>query len=116
MLGNPSGKRVLELGAGIGRFTGPLAAAATSVTAVDFMENLIAENEKHNGRYGNITFKASDVMELKFAAGSFDIVFSNWLLMYLGDAEVARLASNMLDWVRVQNCCGCVLVCNARTP
>lgn len=37
-LGDVSGCRVLELGAGIGRFTGDLAQQAAHVTAVDFME------------------------------------------------------------------------------
>lgn len=49
MLGSVAGKRVVELGAGIGRFTGALAATAKSVLAVDFMENLIAENIKVHG-------------------------------------------------------------------
>jgi phosphoethanolamine N-methyltransferase len=43
MLGSVKGCRVLELGAGIGRFTGELAATAEHVLAVDFMANLIAQ-------------------------------------------------------------------------
>lgn len=31
--------------------------------------------------------------------GSYDVVFSNWLLMYLSDAEVQALAVKILDWV-----------------
>ena len=38
-----AGLRVLELGAGIGRFTGLLAQTAAHVHAVDFMQNLIDE-------------------------------------------------------------------------
>ena len=48
MLGSVEEKRILELGAGIGRFTGHLAATARSVLAVDFMENLIEENKRAN--------------------------------------------------------------------
>lgn len=48
MLGCVEAKRVLELGAGIGRFTGSLAATARSVLAVDFMANLIEENKRAN--------------------------------------------------------------------
>ena len=48
MLGSVEEKNVIELGAGIGRFTGALAATAHSVTAVDFMDHLIAENKKAN--------------------------------------------------------------------
>jgi phosphoethanolamine N-methyltransferase len=40
-----SGKRVLELGAGIGRFTGELAKGAAAVTACDFMDASIQENK-----------------------------------------------------------------------
>lgn len=49
MLGPVANQRVVELGAGIGRFTGALAATAKSVLAVDFMDNLIAENKKTHG-------------------------------------------------------------------
>ncbi len=48
MLGCVEGARIVELGAGIGRFTGELAATARSVLAVDFMENLIEENRRAN--------------------------------------------------------------------
>ena len=48
MLGSVEEKRIVELGAGIGRFTGALAATARSVTAVDFMPHLIQENERVN--------------------------------------------------------------------
>lgn len=33
--------------------------------------------------------------------GSYDVVFSNWLLMYLSDAEVKALAAKILTWVRL---------------
>lgn len=49
MLGCVEEARIVELGAGIGRFTGELAATARSVLAVDFMENLIEENRRANG-------------------------------------------------------------------
>ena len=39
------------------RFTGPLASAAKSVVALDFMENLIEQNRATNGKYGNIDFR-----------------------------------------------------------
>ena len=52
MLGCVEEKRIVELGAGIGRFTGALAATARNVLAVDFMEHLIAENRStHGHRY-----------------------------------------------------------------
>ncbi|KAB7503809.1 Phosphoethanolamine N-methyltransferase 3 [Armadillidium nasatum] len=70
------------------RFTSRFALVASHVTAVDFMESYIKENEESNGHFENITFKCADVTKLDFAENSFDLVFSNWLLMYLADSEV----------------------------
>lgn len=42
---------------------------------------------------------AGDATELQLDAGSADVVFSNWLYMYLTDAEVEQLARNALSWV-----------------
>lgn len=99
LLGDVKGLRLVELGAGIGRFTGELAKAAQSVIALDFMQNLIDQNEVDNGHHGNITFKCGDATELRLPANSTDVVFSNWLLMYLSDKEVQELAQNMLIWL-----------------
>ena len=43
---------------------------------------------------------AHDATELELPAASFDVVFSNWLLMYLSDDEVSKLAADALRWVR----------------
>ena len=43
------GKDMLELAAGIGRFTGILAKKAKSLTVVEFMENFIKANQEANG-------------------------------------------------------------------
>ena len=99
LLGSVEGLRVVELGAGIGRFTGELAQAAKSMVALDFMQNLIDENEAINGHLGNITFRCGDATELELPIASADVVFSNWLLMYLSDKEVQNLAKNMLTWL-----------------
>lgn len=114
ILPNITGLNILELGAGIGwidivsddnlrftcfysRFTGDLAARASHVTAVDFIEEYIKKNEVLNGsKYTNIEFRCGDATQIQFTAGQFDMVFSNWLLMYLTDAEVQTLAANML--------------------
>ena len=81
--------QVLELGAGIGRFTGELAKSASHLVAVEFMETFIKENEAINGAiFQNIEFKCADVTTIDFPEGSFDFIFSNWLMMYLTDAEV----------------------------
>eukprot|EP00208_Stichococcus_sp_RCC1054_P004429 CAMPEP_0206143654 /NCGR_PEP_ID=MMETSP1473-20131121/21348_1 /ASSEMBLY_ACC=CAM_ASM_001109 /TAXON_ID=1461547 /ORGANISM="Stichococcus sp, Strain RCC1054" /LENGTH=557 /DNA_ID=CAMNT_0053539161 /DNA_START=40 /DNA_END=1714 /DNA_ORIENTATION=+ len=100
MLGPVNGARVVELGAGIGRFTGELARTAGHVLAVDFMEGLIEQNRELNGTCNNIEWRAADATMLQLEAASYDVVFSNWLLMYLSDKEVAKLAADSLSWVK----------------
>ena len=96
MLPDYQGKRILELGAGIGRHTGEIAEKANHVTAVDFMENFVQKNKKENEKHKNVEFLCADVTQLERNPGSYDVIFSNWLLMYLGDDEVHKLLNKML--------------------
>ncbi|CAA6671281.1 unnamed protein product [Spirodela intermedia] len=96
-------KTVLELGAGIGRFTGELAKEAGHLLAVDFIESVIKKNETTNGHYENVSFMCADVTssDLKIEEESVDLIFSNWLLMYLSDKEVKEVAEKMVKWLKV---------------
>ncbi|KAF3326649.1 phosphoethanolamine N-methyltransferase 1-like protein [Carex littledalei] len=96
------GKSVLELGAGIGRFTGELAKEAGHVLALDFIESVIKKNESINGHYKNASFMCADVTspDLAIDDESIDLIFSNWLLMYLSDKEVEKLAERMVKWLK----------------
>ncbi|CAD6230199.1 unnamed protein product [Miscanthus lutarioriparius] len=102
LLPSYEGKSVLELGAGIGRFTGELAKTSGHVFAVDFIESVIKkllrftlspDNENINGHYDNTSFMCADVTspDLMIEANSIDMIFSNWLLMYLSDEEICWL-------------------------
>ncbi|OVA01721.1 Methyltransferase type 11 [Macleaya cordata] len=97
------GKSVLELGAGIGRFTGELAKEAGQVIALDFIESVIKKNEDINGHFKNVKFMCADVTspELQISSESVDLIFSNWLLMYLSDNEVEKLVKRMVKWLKV---------------
>lgn len=90
---------MVELGAGIGRFTADLAVKAKSVIALDFMQKLIDQNEAANSHLGNIEFRCGDATQLDLPERCADILFSNWLLMYLSDAEVEKIANNFLRWL-----------------
>ncbi|XP_042275015.1 phosphoethanolamine methyltransferase isoform X2 [Thunnus maccoyii] len=100
MLPSLAGYRVLELGAGIGRYTSHLLTKATHVTAVDFMESFVERNRQDNGHHGNATFIQADVTKLEVPKNSIDFIFSNWLLMYLSDVELNSLLEKMLSWLR----------------
>eukprot|EP00742_Colponemidia_sp_Colp-10_P000664 GILJ01000723.1.p1 GENE.GILJ01000723.1~~GILJ01000723.1.p1 ORF type:complete len:232 (+),score=45.45 GILJ01000723.1:85-780(+) len=91
--------RVLELGCGIGRFTEIFMNNAKSVVAVDFMEEFIDENRRRHGHADNVSFVRGDVMSLEFEPGSFDLVFSNWLLEYLSDEDIAKLNQKISTWL-----------------
>ncbi|MGH0189478.1 UNVERIFIED_CONTAM: hypothetical protein FKN15_035406, partial [Acipenser sinensis] len=135
------GLRVLELGAGIGRYTQHLVKVASQVTAVDFMQKFLDKNKEDNSHHGNAEFIQADATQLDFPENrgtggnrwnstllmehgssalvwggmpalvqvcvcdsalcpcSFDLVFSNWLFMYLSDTELLSLAGRMLDWL-----------------
>ncbi|KAK1385926.1 hypothetical protein POM88_023661 [Heracleum sosnowskyi] len=84
------GKSVLELGAGIGRFTGELAEKPCQILALDFIDSVIKKNESINGHHKNAKFMCVDVTspDLKIEDESMDLIFLNWLLMYLSDKEV----------------------------
>ncbi|KAJ3702390.1 hypothetical protein LUZ61_006095 [Rhynchospora tenuis] len=100
------GKSVLELGAGIGRFTGELAKEAGHVLALDFIDSVIKKNESINGHYKNASFMCADVTspDLAIDDESIDLIFSNWLLMYLSDKEVEKLAERMVKWLKPGGC------------
>ncbi|KAJ0049545.1 hypothetical protein Pint_17048 [Pistacia integerrima] len=103
LLPSDEGKSVLELGAGIGRFTRELAQKAGQLIALDFIDNVIKKNEEVNGHYKNVKFMCADVTspDLKIADESVDLIFSNWLLMYLSDNQVEKVAERMVKWLKV---------------
>nr|XP_046262808.1 phosphoethanolamine methyltransferase isoform X2 [Scatophagus argus] len=95
-----AGYKVLELGAGIGRYTRHLLTVADHVTAVDFMESFVERNRQDNGHHSNVTFMQADVTKLEVPPNSIDFIFSNWLLMYVSDEELKSLMEKMLGWLR----------------
>ncbi|XP_068181844.1 phosphoethanolamine methyltransferase [Antennarius striatus] len=95
-----NGYDVLELGAGIGRYTSQLLTRAKHVTAVDFMESFLEKNKEANGHHSNAEFIQADVTKLEFPPNSFDLVFSNWLMMYMSNEELNSFIKKMLVWLR----------------
>jgi len=53
----------------------------------------VLQNESINGHHKNVKFLCADVtspnMSNSVSEGSVDVIFSNWLLMYLSDNEVS---------------------------
>lgn len=83
----------------MGRITSHLAETAAEVVACDFIEKLTAGNKGDNGHFENITFITEDTTKLEFGPDAFDLVFSNWLLMYMTEVEVEAFLNNAISWV-----------------
>ena len=99
-LPNLSGNDVLEIGAGIGRFTTYFASEANSVTAVDFNQNFISKNQEINAEFTNIIYQCDNAVNLSFAQDKFDFVFINWLFMYLEDDQVEIVINRITQWLK----------------
>ena len=95
------GMEVLELAAGIGRYTTHLAHVASHVTAVDFVERFLEQNRKATVQLNNVSYCYADVMDVAFEPESFDFVFTNWLFMYLDDQQMLLLRDKICQWTRI---------------
>jgi len=90
------GKRVLEAGAGAGRFTEVLLDAGARVVAFDLSGAIDANRHNNEGR-GDVVFMQADIYDLPCAAGTFDYVFCYGVLQHTPDPDrsfrelVARL-------------------------
>jgi phosphoethanolamine N-methyltransferase len=91
---------VVDIGAGIGRFTSQFSLNAKSVLAVDFIESFLEKNKERHAQFTNVKFEVNDAVHLKLPKQSVDFVFTNWLMMYLTDAEVVGFLSNVCTWLR----------------
>uniref|UniRef100_A0AC35EQT8 Methyltransferase type 11 domain-containing protein n=1 Tax=Panagrolaimus sp. PS1159 TaxID=55785 RepID=A0AC35EQT8_9BILA len=93
-------KDVVDIGAGIGRFTTIFSQTARHVTSTDFIDSFIQKNKERNAAAKNIKYVVSDAAHLNLPASSVDIVFTNWLMMYMSDSEVVEFVTGALKWLR----------------
>ena len=95
-----SGKTVLELASGIGRYTSYFASQANEVTTVDFNQKFIEKNKEINANFSNIIYQCENAINLTFEQQSFDFVFINWLFMYLDDHDVVKMIDRIVQWLK----------------
>jgi len=67
------GKHVLELAAGIGRFTGTIADQAQHVTAIDFVQEYTDKNAETNKHRKNCTCLCADVVKYEHPDEQLDL-------------------------------------------
>ncbi|PRP85502.1 hypothetical protein PROFUN_06871 [Planoprotostelium fungivorum] len=93
---------VIDLGAGIGRYTPAFATLCASIHSVDFVQEFIDKNQQVNGALypDKTSFTCSDAFLIENNDESLDLVFSNWLLLYMSDEQVPILVEKWFQWLR----------------
>ncbi len=93
------GKRILDLGSGIGRYTRYFSQHAQHLTSVDLVPQFVQKNREDHADCQNIDWICSDVMQIQLHEKSYDFIFFNWLFMYLEDEEVKQLLERSHLWL-----------------
>lgn len=95
----PAGARCLDLGCGQGNTSRLLAEVlqASEVVGVEYDANLVAAAASHAANSPAVRFEQGDATKLNFPDGSFDVVFTRYLLLHLTDPvavirEMLRIA------------------------
>lgn len=92
--------RCLDLGAGTGFLSLPLAQRAASVEAVDLSEAMLASLRLEAERAGVlVATRAANLADLRLADGSFDLIVSSYALHYLDDVDKHALLRRMHAWL-----------------
>lgn len=80
-----SNKKVLEIGAGSGKFTGFLADRCKYLYAVEKINSLMEINQNKNKDKKNIEFILSNAKDILLAEKSIDYIFAGWSLTSMRD-------------------------------
>ena len=107
-LGCEPGDRVLDIAAGTGTSSEPLADAGVDVVPADFSLGMLRVGRR---RRPDMAFTAADAMSLPFADESFDVVTMSFGLRNVADAETA-----LREFLRVTKPGGRLLVCEFSQP
>jgi SAM-dependent methyltransferase len=96
------GAQVVDLGAGTGQISLPVALRGAQVLAVDVSPAMTGQLQSEARRRGllSVDALALPIEELALPPGSVDLVVSSYALHHLRDADKARLVSAAYGWLR----------------
>ncbi|MBK8020546.1 MAG: methyltransferase domain-containing protein [Chloroflexi bacterium] len=84
----PTGRRLLEIGAGFGRLTEEYR-GYEQVVVLDYSRTQLKQAQEHLGRSDRYIYVAADVYQLPFKAGAFDAATMIRVLHHIANAETA---------------------------
>lgn len=101
LLGDCSGKRIVDLGAGIGQWAFRFVErGAADVTAVEYAARLVQIGRQEAARRGVPEIEFVESPAEKFVADrKYDIVFISGLFVYLNDDQVRELMPHVMDMI-----------------
>ena len=102
------GMRILDLGAGTGTSSEPLADAGADVVPADFSEGMLAEGRR---RRPDMPFTHADAMDLPFEDASFDVTTISFALRNVADPALA-----LREMARVTRPGGLLVLCEFSSP
>ncbi len=107
------GSRVLDLAAGTGTSSAPLAATGATVVACDFSLGMLAQGQRRrrDPGAGAVAFVAGDGLRLPFPDATFDAVTISFGLRNLADAP-----AGLREMLRVTRPGGRLVVCEFSAP
>jgi demethylmenaquinone methyltransferase/2-methoxy-6-polyprenyl-1,4-benzoquinol methylase len=103
-----AGMKILDLAAGTGSSSAPLAAAGADVIAADFSEGMLAAGRKARP---NLNFVKADALKLPFEDGTFDV-----LTISFGLRNTADTAKALAEAHRVVKTGGRLVIVEFSTP
>ena len=105
------GQRILDLAAGTGASSVPLARSGADVVAADFSPGMLAEGRRRHGGNPRLSFVQADAMALPFADGEFDTVTISFGLRNVNEPKVA-----LAEMLRVTAPGGRLVICEFSHP
>lgn len=102
---------VLDVGAGVGRFTHPLAGRVRQVMALDRSAAALADNRRQQKPNTQVIYRVADATTEDLGQQQFDGILVNWLLMYASPSEIQSLLSALTrslrpgGWLFVRESC-----------